>query len=102
MARKKQLSSVKLKFSSIIDIILNIVILGVLIAIIIMLVKCHNKNKEFFSGLDPEKKYACSGEKEDPSWVNNTMCQDSKFLMPHSNNSRLIATNPIHNCGNNF
>lgn len=96
---KSKLSSKQV--SSILDIVLNIAILGVLIAIIVLLVKCQKKNKELFSGFNPEKRYACSGEKEDPNWRSRTMCQESKFLMPNTNNTRLVATNPIHDCGGN-
>lgn len=93
-------SKTKIKISSILDIILNLTILGVLIAIIVLLVRCQQKNKELFSGFDPRKKYACSGEKEDPNWRSRTMCQESKFLMPNTNTTRLVATNPIHQCNN--
>ena len=97
---KKNMKTSKLKISSILDIILNVVILGILIAIIVLLVKCQQKNKELFSGFDPSPKYACSGEKEDPNWKNSLMCQESKFLMPNTHNTRLVATNPIHECKN--
>ncbi len=101
MVRKTLKGNVKskMKISNILDIVLNIVILGVLIAIIVLLVRCQQKNKELFSGFDPETRYACSGEKEDPNWRKNTMCQESKFLMPNTKSTRLVATNPIHNCG---
>ena len=96
----KSIYKSKIKISSIFDIILNLAILCILIAIIVLLVKCQRKNKELFMGFDSHKTYACSGEKEDPNWRNNTMCQDSKFLLPNTTNTRLVATNPIHNCGN--
>lgn len=82
--------------SSIVDISLNILILGVLIAIIILLVRCQQKNKELFTGFDLQNKYACSGEKEDPNWRSRTMFQESEFLMPSTKSSVPIATNPIH------
>lgn len=104
MVRKTMKSNIipsKINISSILDIVLNLIILGVLIAIIVLLVKCQQKNKEMFTGLNPEKRYACSGEKENLDWRNNTMCQDSKFLMPNTKVNRLVATNPIHKCGHN-
>ena len=96
---KLKISS-KLKIPNILDLILNLLILGVLIAIIILLVKCQKRNKELFSGFDPETRYACSKQKHDPNWINNTMCHESKFVIPESNKSRYIATNPIHDCSN--
>ena len=86
----------KTKISSILDIILNLAILGVLIAIIVLLVRCQQKNKELFTGFDLQNKYACSGEKEDPNWRNRTMFQESEFLIPSTKSSVPIATNPIH------
>lgn len=98
MVKKLKTKKSKLNISNIIDIVLNIVILGVLIAIIVLLVKCQQKNTELFSPHDPRTKYACSGEKEDPSWRDNTMCHKSNFVMPDTNEPRLVATNPIHKC----
>ena len=98
MAKNLKAKKSKLNISNIIDIALNIVILGVLIAIIVLLVKCQKKNTELFSPHDPVTKYACSGEKEDPNWRNNTMCHQSNFVMPDTHEPRLVATNPIHKC----
>ena len=96
----KSIYKSKIKISSIFDIILNLAILGILIAIIVLLVKCQRKNKELFTGFDSHKTYACSGEKEDPNWRGRTMAQESKFLMPNTKSTIMVPTNPIHQLNN--
>ena len=48
MAKNLKTKKSKLNISNIIDIVLNIVILGVLIAIIVLLVKCQKKIQNYF------------------------------------------------------
>ena len=97
--------SLKINFTKndIYDLILNLIILGILIAIIVLLVKCQKKQNEMFSvqGFNPQdKEWGSSNIKENKKWRNQRFCNNSPNDVLDKPNpmwyNNPIPTNPIH------
>ncbi len=73
------------------DLVLNLIILGFLIAIIVLLIKCQKLNREKFS-LSPAPVVFEKGEQ----WKNERFFRESEFVLPDTDKHRLVATSPVH------
>ena len=69
------------------DLALNIVILGFLIAIIVLLIKCQRSKRENFAPINMND--------SNQSWKNERFYREARFTNPDTRQHPNIATSPI-------
>tara|TARA_B100000963_G_C22598881_1_gene659249 strand:- start:222 stop:479 length:258 start_codon:yes stop_codon:yes gene_type:complete len=83
----------KLNGPEIYDLVLNIVILGFLIAIIVLLIKCQRSKRENFSPIVNSNKQ---------EWKNGRFYRPANFINPESRKRPNIPTAPIQLYNNSY
>ena len=86
---KKKVMNKILSGPEIYDLVLNLIILGFLIAIIVLLVKCQNVKRENFESVIRGK------NKKDKNWRNERFLR-KEFVNPITKKSPWVATAPVH------
>jgi hypothetical protein len=86
---KKKIVSKKISGPEIYDLILNLIILGFLIAIIVLLLKCNGIKQENFESVIRGK------NRKDKNWRDERFFR-KEFVNPITKTEPWIATAPIH------